>query len=51
MPKEIIRKGGHKVYETAYLLGFDNVCYFNKLFKRHAGCTPGQYQSFATRES
>ncbi len=49
--KEIIRKGGHKVYETAYLLGFDNVCYFNKLFKRHAGCTPGQYQSFATRES
>jgi len=48
--KEILREGGHKVYEAAYLLGFDNVCYFNKLFKRHAGCTPGQYQSYAERE-
>ena len=48
--KEILREGGRKVYETAYLLGFDNVCYFNKLFKRQVGCTPGQYQSLAERE-
>jgi len=48
--KEILREGGHKIYETAYLLGFDNVCYFNKLFKKQAGCTPGQYQSYAERE-
>ena len=48
--KEILREGGHKVYEAAYLLGFDNVCYFNKLFKRHVGCTPGQYQNYAQRE-
>ncbi len=49
--KEILREGGHRIYETAYLLGFDNVCYFNKLFKKQTGCTPGQYQSYAEKET
>lgn len=42
--QELIRQGTHKIYEISYMLGFDNACYFSKVFKKVAGCTPTEYQ-------
>ena len=30
--------------EVAYTLGYDNLSYFSRLFKRHTGLTPGAYR-------
>ena len=30
--------------EVAYALGYDNLSYFSRLFKRHTGLTPGAYR-------
>ena len=30
--------------EVAYALGYDNLSYFSRLFKRHTGMTPGAYR-------
>ncbi|NLK87583.1 MAG: response regulator [Clostridiaceae bacterium] len=42
--QELIRQGSHKIYEISYMLGYDNACYFSKVFKKIAGCTPTEYQ-------
>jgi AraC-like DNA-binding protein len=31
------------VMEIAYLVGYNNVSYFGKLFKNEYGCTPGKF--------
>lgn len=41
---ELIREGKHKIYEISYLLSFENAYYFTKVFKRHMGMTPKEYQ-------
>lgn len=42
--QQLIRQGSHKIYEISYMLGYDNACYFSKVFKKVAGCTPTEYQ-------
>ncbi len=35
------------VSDAAYLAGFGNISYFNRLFKKRFGCTPGEYRKSA----
>ena len=44
--KEMIR-GGLKVYEAAEKVGFDDVAYFSKVFKKIEGVSPKDYGSKA----
>lgn len=37
--------GNHSVKDIAYTLAFNNVSYFNRLFKRLVGCTPLEYKA------
>lgn len=32
------------IKQAAYESGFQNICHFNRLFKLHYGCTPGEYR-------
>ena len=32
------------IQQVAYASGFQNLCHFNRLFKKHCGCTPGEYR-------
>ncbi len=42
--QQFIRQGQYKIYEISYMLGFDNACYFSKVFKKMTGFTPTEYQ-------
>lgn len=37
--------GNQSVKDIAYSLSFDNISYFNRLFKKHTGINPTQYRS------
>lgn len=41
--KQLILKDKWRIYEVSALAGFDNVTYFNTLFKRLVGITPGEF--------
>lgn len=41
---ELIRQGQHRIYEISYMLGFENAYYFTRVFKRHIGMTPTEFQ-------
>ena len=41
---ELIGQGQHKIYEISYMLGFENAYYFTRVFKRHIGMTPTEFQ-------
>ncbi len=41
---ELIREGRYRIYEISYMLSFENAYYFTKVFKRHMGMTPKEYQ-------
>lgn len=41
---ELLAFGGHKVAAVAEAVGYKDVQTFNKVFKQHAGMTPGQYR-------
>lgn len=41
---EMIREGKYRIYEISYQLGFENAYYFTRVFKRHMGLTPTEYQ-------
>jgi len=49
--QQLIRQGQHKIYEISYMLGYDNACYFSKIFKKISGCTPTEYQLNHTDEN
>lgn len=41
--KEYMAKG-HKIYEAAQMVGFDDVSYFSRVFKKYEGCSPREYE-------
>ncbi|MEF3313228.1 helix-turn-helix domain-containing protein [Paenibacillus sp. GYB004] len=42
--KDLLLQPGLKVYEAAEQSGFETLQYFNKVFRRFAGMTPGEYR-------
>lgn len=42
--KELLKSGEYSVAQTANLVGFDDVTYFIKFFKKHTELTPKKYQ-------
>ena len=36
---------GKRIYEIAQLVGFDDVSYFSRVFKKHEGCSPREYEN------
>lgn len=36
--------GDYSVSEVAYMVGFDNLSYFSKIFKKYEGMTPAEYK-------
>jgi two-component system response regulator YesN len=43
--KELLMREGYKVQDVAIELGFDNVPYFTRFFKKHMGITPLDYKT------
>ncbi|WP_051234678.1 helix-turn-helix domain-containing protein [Marinimicrobium agarilyticum] len=43
--------GEANISEIAYLVGYNNVSYFNKLFKAEYGCTPKTFQTLKLHDS
>ena len=41
--KDLLRSELYTQIEIATMCGFENVCYFNKVFKKYTGTTPGKY--------
>ncbi len=41
---EMIEQGNYRINEIGYMLGFENADYFSKVFRRHTGMTPTDYQ-------
>lgn len=41
--KEYLREGESKLAEVAFLVGYDDYSYFNKVFKRYTGLSPSEY--------
>ncbi|RBW70776.1 response regulator [Bacillus taeanensis] len=43
--KELLRTTNYKIHEICNEVGYDNQGYFNQVFKKQIGITPGQYRS------
>lgn len=41
--KKMLKDGQRKIYEISYLLGYENACYFSKIFKKITGCSPTEF--------
>jgi two-component system response regulator YesN len=41
--KELLLRGGHRMFEIAQTLGFDDAFYFSKVFKRVTGFSPREF--------
>ncbi|WP_408069884.1 response regulator [Butyrivibrio sp. JL13D10] len=42
--KAFLAEGKYKVYEVAQLVGYNDVDYFSKKFRKHAGMTPAEFR-------
>jgi AraC family transcriptional activator of pobA len=42
--KNMLKATDYSISETAYKLGFENLPYFSRLFKKEVGLTPAQYK-------
>ena len=42
---ELLRSGLYDTSEVAYEVGMNDVCYFNRTFKKFYGIPPGQYRN------
>ena len=47
---ELIRQRRYRMYEISYRMGFENAYYFSRVFKRHVGMTPTEYQKSCGRD-
>lgn len=36
---------GKRIYEIAQLVGYDDVSYFSRVFRKHEGCSPREYEN------
>lgn len=45
--KNLLKADNATIAETAYSLGFENLPYFSRLFKKEVGITPNQYRKHA----
>jgi two-component system response regulator YesN len=41
---ELLAEGGHRIYEVAQRVGYDDIDYFAKLFRTAYGMTPAEYK-------
>jgi two-component system response regulator YesN len=41
---ELLAEGGHRIYEVAQRVGYDDIDYFAKLFRTSYGMTPAEYK-------
>lgn len=44
----LAEKGGMNISEIAYSVGYNNVSYFNKLFKKEYNCTPKTFKNLSS---
>ncbi|SHJ05511.1 two-component system, response regulator YesN [Clostridium cavendishii DSM 21758] len=44
MAKEYIKNSNMKMYEVAETVGYNNIYYFSKIFKKHVGVSPLRYK-------
>nr|WP_297708286.1 response regulator transcription factor [uncultured Butyrivibrio sp.] len=42
--KELLSEGKYKVYEVSQLVGYSDVDYFGRKFRKHAGLTPAEFK-------
>lgn len=42
--KELLQETNLKVYEVGHAVGYHNIYYFNRIFKKKTGFTPGEYK-------
>jgi two-component system response regulator YesN len=47
---EFIRRGKYRIYEIPCMLGFENAYYFTRVFRRHKGLSPTEYQKTLKRK-
>lgn len=47
--KAYLKETDLKVYEVADVLGFENVTYFSRFFKKHTGVSPKEYKEDCTK--
>jgi two-component system response regulator YesN len=47
---ELIRQKRYRIYEISYKVGFDNAYYFTRVFRRHTGLSPSEYQKREDKE-
>lgn len=43
--KILFQRGSYKIYEVSKLLGYEDINYFSKTFKKFAGVTPSEYKN------
>jgi two-component system, response regulator YesN len=48
--KELLRNRNLKVYEISELVGYKNLKYFYKIFKRYTGYTPNKYREILVKD-
>ena len=49
--KEFLAGGRYKVYEVAQMVGYNDVDYFGKKFRKHAGMTPAEFRKQSINEA
>lgn len=49
LAKKLLEQGDYKIYEIAYMVGYNNITYFDRVFKARTGMTPNEYVGQAIR--